>query len=85
VKLLRSADVLVKGLPKRQGGEKASLRTDDVEAPASPILGFMIGFPTQLVDSLPSLCFGAFKIGDLDPGVIRYDLSTIHKVEEAAH
>jgi hypothetical protein len=65
--------------------EKASLRTNNVQPPPSPIRSSPIILLPQLTNRHSRVSLGYVKIGYLNPSIVQECVVTIHKVEEAAH
>ena len=67
------------------GVEETSLRTDDVQPPAAPLVEGPAPLLAQFPDRFHSLSLGRFKVSDLNACFIQNCFATVHKVEEAAH
>jgi hypothetical protein len=65
--------------------EKASLKTNNVQPPPSPIRSSPIILLLQLTNRHSRVSLGYFKIGYLNPCIVQERVVTVHEVEEAAH
>jgi hypothetical protein len=85
LRFVRMASALMKCALKRDGVEKRSLRANDFEPPAAPILSFTANFYLQLRDSLERLDLGVIEVRHLYSDFIQDLFLVAEEMKVAAH
>jgi hypothetical protein len=75
----------VQGDVEIKGVEKATVSTNNVETPSTPVLSAPIILLAQLGNSFSRFQLGHLEVRHLDAHVVQKRFMTVHKVKVAAH